>query len=393
MSRLDELINELCPYGVVYKQLWELTAWDKKFSGVEKYKQKKIIKYNYLLASDLKKFESSNGNVKILTTSITDKWAKEEDVADILSEGEIVCIPWGGNPVVQYFNGKFITGDNRIATSLNKEILDNKFLYYWLQSNLDVISSFYRGSGIKHPDMSKVLDLYIPVPPIEVQREIVRILDTFSKQTEKLTAELSAELEMRKKQYEYYRNKIFMFNNVSVVSLSEIADIGTGSSNTNEATEDGKYPFFVRSQEPLRKNDYEFDEIAIITAGDGVGVGRVFHYIEGKYALHQRAYRIHINQSNVIPKYCFHYMKSMFPDYINSSKFHSSVSSIRRPMLNAFPVPLPPLEEQQRIVNILDKYDAIYNEITQKISAEIELRRKQYEYYRDKLLTFKELDA
>ena len=75
--------------------------------------------------------------------------------------------------------------------------------------------------------------------------------------------------------------------------LCEIADISTGNSNTNEAVEDGKYPFFVRSQEPLRKNDFEYDEAAIITAGDGVGVGKVYHYIEGKYALHQRAYRMH----------------------------------------------------------------------------------------------------
>ena len=82
--------------------------------------------------------------------------------------------------------------------------------------------------------------------------------------------------------------------------LCEIADISTGNSNTNEAVEDGKYPFFVRSQEPLRKNDFEYDEAAIITAGDGVGVGKVYHYIEGKYALHQRAYRIHINTSEVM---------------------------------------------------------------------------------------------
>ena len=89
------------------------------------------------------------------------------------------------------------------------------------------------------------------------------------------------------------------------MQLADIADIGTGSSNTNEAVEDGKYPFFVRSQEPLRKNDFEYDETAIITAGDGVGVGKVYHYIEGRYALHQRAYRIHINTPEVVPKLLF----------------------------------------------------------------------------------------
>ena len=106
-----------------------------------------------------------------------------------------------------------------------------------------------------------------------------------------------------------------------MVQLADIADIGTGSSNTNEGFDEGEYPFYVRSQEPLRKNEYEFDETAIITAGDGVGVGKVFHYVEGKYALHQRAYRIHINTPNVYPKYLFYYMKSAFLPYIEKTMF------------------------------------------------------------------------
>ena len=173
--------------------------------------------------------------------------------------------------------------------------------------------------------------------------------------------------------------------------LCEIADISTGNSNTNEAVEDGKYPFFVRSQEPLRKNDFEYDEAAIITAGDGVGVGKVYHYIEGKYALHQRAYRIHINTSEVVPKYYFHYMKAKFLPYIQKTMFQGSVASIRRPMLNAFPVPVPPLDVQNRIVNVLDNFEKICSDLNIGLPAEIEARQKQYEYYRDKLLTFAEI--
>ena len=172
--------------------------------------------------------------------------------------------------------------------------------------------------------------------------------------------------------------------------LFEIADISTGNSNTNEAVEDGKYPFFVRSQEPLRKNNYEYDETAIITAGDGVGVGKVYHYIEGKYALHQRAYRIHINTPEVVPKYYFHYMKAKFLPYIQKTMFQGSVASIRRPMLNAFPVPIPSLDVQNRIVNVLDNFEKICSDLNIGLPAEIEARQKQYEYYRDKLLTFAE---
>lgn len=187
-------------------------------------------------------------------------------------------------------------------------------------------------------------------------------------------------------------SKGICFDNSTIewVTLSQIADIGTGNSNTNEELEDGKYPFFVRSQEVRRKNTFEYDETAIITSGDGVGVGKIFHYVEGKYALHQRAYRIHITDERVEPKFYFYYMKSSFLSYIEKASFHSSVTSIRRPMLNNFPVPIPSIEEQHRIVSILDRFDALCNDLTSGLPAEIEARRKQYEYYRDKLLSFSE---
>lgn len=169
----------------------------------------------------------------------------------------------------------------------------------------------------------------------------------------------------------------------------EIADISTGSSNTNEGFTEGKYPFYVRSQKPLRKNDYEYDETAIITAGDG-DVGKVFHYVEGKYALHQRAYRIHINTPEVLPRYYFHYMKSAFLPYIQKTMFQGSVASIRRPMLNQFPVPVPAMDVQRRLVDVLDNFESICTDLNIGLPAEIEARRKQYEYYLDKLLTFKE---
>ncbi len=205
VSKIEELLkNE----KVEWKKLWEVTIWDKKFNGVEKYKQKKVKKYHYYLAKELKNLIHENGNVRILTTNATNIYAFEEEVKDNVSYGEVVCIPWGGNPIVQYFKGSFITGDNRIATSINKEILDNKFLYYYLLNNIDYIASLYRGSGIKHPDMYKVLDMEIPIPSIKAQEKIVDILDKFTNYVTELQAELRAELQARNKQYEYYRNML-----------------------------------------------------------------------------------------------------------------------------------------------------------------------------------------
>ena len=179
-------------------------------------------------------------------------------------------------------------------------------------------------------------------------------------------------------------------NFIQVTSLGHMAEIGTGSSNTNEGLSKGAYPFYVRSQEVRYKNEYEYDETAIITSGDGVGVGKVFHYVDGKYALHQRAYRIHVTSDKLLPKFLFHYMRSKFPGYIEAASFHSSVTSIRRPMLTEFPVPVLPLSEQEKVVNLLDRFEKYCGSLSEGLPAEIEARKKQYEYYRDKLLDFKE---
>ena len=169
-----------------------------------------------------------------------------------------------------------------------------------------------------------------------------------------------------------------------------LADISTGSSNTDEGLDEGLYPFYVRSQKPLRKNEFEYDETAIVTAGDGVGVGKVYHFIEGKYALHQRAYRIHINTEKILPKFVYYYMTSEFLPYIEKSMFKGSVPSIRRPMLNNFLIPVPPIEKQREIVEILDSFSKLCEDVSEGLPAEIKARQKQYEYYRDKLLNFKE---
>lgn len=206
--KIRELIQTLCPDGVEYKRMWELTTWDKKFNGISRYKQPSVIKYHYFLANELKNLATEEGNVKLLFTSTSEQGVTTEDkVGKYLCEGEIVAIPWGGNPQVQYYKGKFVTSDNRIATSNDTCRLSNKFLYYWMISKLPIIASFYRGSGIKHPSMAKVLDLKIPVPPLPVQEEIVRILDTFTNVVEVLETELDA----RVRQYEYYRDKLLTF--------------------------------------------------------------------------------------------------------------------------------------------------------------------------------------
>ena len=311
------------------------------------------------------------------------------------------CTVWVGNKDVA------VSGH----TAIIHPSINSKYLAYYFQTTMFFKQKRKLAHGTKVIEVTpdKLNDIIIPVPPLSVQENIVKILDRFDKLNNDMSEGLPAEIKVRKKQYEYYRDTLLSFDDkacsqivkverereltrskaIKWLKLCDIADIGTGSSNTNEALEVGKYPFYVRSQDVKRKDTYEFDETAIITSGDGVGVGKIFHFVEGKYALHQRAYRIHITDENVLPKYFFYYMKATFLNYIEKNSFHSSVTSVRRPMLNNYLVPVPPLEEQERIVSILDRFDKLCNDISEGLPAEIEARQKQYEYYRDKLLTFK----
>ena len=249
MKSIDDLIAKYCPYGVEYKELWQLTIWDKKFNEVERDKQPTTISYHYFLADELEQMAVSGGTIKLLTTSPSNIFTSEEIADDKISEGEIVSIPWGGYPHVQYYKGRFLTADNRIATSRDIKVLDNKFLYYIMANRTRTINSFYRGSGIKHPSMARVLNLPIPLPHIEIQREIVRILDDFTG----LIDELEAELAARRKQYEQYRDRVLEsdIGTYKKVTVSDVfQDICSEGTHTdgNGKFYNGKIPW-LRPQE------------------------------------------------------------------------------------------------------------------------------------------------
>ena len=396
MSKLEELIQELCPDGVEYKTLGEIAVDIYRGAGITRdqvtAEGTPCVRYGEIYTTYgvwFDKCVSHTDESKLLSK----KYFEHGDILFAIT-GESVddiakCCAYIGHE-------KCLAGGDIVVLKHNQ---DPKYLSYVLATT-DARQQKSKGkvkSKVVHSSVPAIREIKVPIPPIEIQREIVRILDDYTENIVELQNQLTAEITARQKQYEFYRDKLLTFDVLRGGTidfrwrmLCEIADISTGNSNTNEAVEDGKYPFFVRSQEPLRKNDYEYDETAIITAGDGVGVGKVYHYIEGKYALHQRAYRIHINTPEVMSKYYFHYMKAKFLPYIQKTMFQGSVASIRRPMLNAFPVPVPPLDVQSRIVNVLDNFEKICSDLNIGLPAEIEARQKQYEYYRDKLLTFAE---
>ena len=178
-------------------------------------------------------------------------------------------------------------------------------------------------------------------------------------------------------------------NGVKYQTIKELAEVGTGSSNGNEAQDDGLYPFFIRSQTVKCKNDWEYDEEAIIIPGEG-GIGEIYHYINGKYAIHQRVYRIHFIDDSMNVKFAFHYFRAYFKQFIIKKAVSATVQSIRKPMIEDFSIPVPSPEIQKEIVQILDTFTEITAELTAELTTRLTARKKQYKYYRDQLLNFKE---
>lgn len=404
MSKIDELLAELCPDGVEFKYLWEVTAWDKKFNAVDNHKQKKTYKYVYLLASVLRKLAVEDGDVKLLSTggevygSTTEKLAGKN-----ISEGEIVAIPWGGKATVQYYSGKFVTADNRITTSLDTNILDNKYLYYFMLSKLSTIQSFYRGSGIQHPSMSKVLDMRLPVPPLEVQKEIVKILDTFTQLEAELSAELSAELEARRKQYEYYRNQLLTFADEGGVRWTTLGEIGKISMckriMKDQTASVGGIPFykigtFGKTPDAFISKDiydefkskYSYPKVGdILLSASGTIGRRVIFNGEPAYFQDSNIIWLANDETQVTNKFLYYIYET-----INWQTEGGTIQRLYNDNMARQKVPVPKLEEQNRIVSILDKFDSLVNDLSEGLPAEIAARRKQYEYYRTKLLTFKD---
>jgi len=365
MSRIETLIAELCPEGVEFKELGDV---------VNLQRGRRLVKSQLEESGDFAVYQNSltplgyytESNVKAGTTFV-------------------VCAGAAGE--IGYSESDFWAADD-VHFLLPPPHLESKFLFHFLLTQKHKIIGQVRRASIPRLSKTVLEKLRIPIPPLEVQREIVKVLDTFTK----LDAELDAELEARRRQYQYYRDALLSFGketDVRWTTLGEVATIGTGSHDTQDAIADGEYIFYARGREPLRLNEFDFDETAIITAGDGAGVGKVFHYAQGKYALHQRAYRI-VPDAAMNPRFVFHCIKSHFYAYIQKTSVSSSVTSLRRPMFLDFPIPVPSLNEQTRIVAILDKFDALVNDLTSGLPAEIAARRQQYEHYRDRLLRFKE---
>ena len=323
---------------------------------------------------------------------------------------EAILISGNGSQVghINFYKGKFNAYQRTyILGNFINQIL-SKFLHYYLKSELRnyIITNSKKGS-VPYITLPMLEKFQIPLPPLSVQQEIVRILDKFTQ----LEAELEAELDCRKRQYEYYRNKLLSYegNEVEWKTLGEVGTFIRGNGlQKKDLTTNGVpaihygqiYTYYGVSAEQtisfvspetakgLRKVDYG-DVIITNTSENIDDVGKAVAYCVKEQGVTGGHATIFKPSEKIIGKYLVYYTQTT--EFSNQKRKYAKgtkVIDISANDLAKITIPLPPLSEQQRIATILDKFDTLVNSISEGLPKEIALRRKQYEYYREKLLSF-----
>ena len=328
-------------------------------------------------------------------------------------DGETITVAGSGAYAgfVMYWNEPIFVGD-AFSIKANGEQVLPRYIYHFLLSIQEKIHDLKSGGGVPHVYAKDVARFVIPLPPLSVQQEIVRILDKFTE----LEAELEAELDCRKRQYEYYRNKLLTFSEIGEGTKVEWKTLG----EVGEVTKLAGFEFtnYVKYNDTgkiiaLRglnvKGSLDLSDVKYIDESDFSKLNRsklyindmLFTYVgtvgsvalipeNDKYYLAPNVARIRFLDKRINPRFMFHYFQSneFEKKQINRYLGSSSMKNLTMENIRKFQIPLPPLEEQQRIATILDKFDTLVNSISEGLPKEITLRRKQYEYYRERLLSF-----
>ena len=382
MSTLKELLKKHCPDGVEYIKLEDFCSF---IAGGDvpknNFSKEKTTKYNIPIISNGIGANALYGYTNIIKI--------DEPCISISARGTIGHCIYHEEPFFPIV---------RLICIIPNDICIPKFLKYFF----DNITIDVPKTGIPQLTIPMIKKTYVPVPPIEVQKEIVRILDEFSEKTNKLQELLHRETVLRKKQYEYYRGKLLTFGeDVEWKYLGEIGRVAMCKRVMKAETEkEGDIPFYkigtfgkkadaFISRELFEeyRNKYSFPKKGDILISASGTIGRTVIY-DGEPAYYQDSNIVWLehDESIILNKYLF-YCYQLKPWNITSG---GTIQRLYNDNIRNAKIPVPPLEEQERIVKILDQFDTLCNDITKGLPAEIELRKKQYEYYRDKLLTFKE---
>ena len=427
MSKLQELINKLCPNGVEFKPLREIGDFFGGLTGKSKEDfidgNARFISYmnvysNPALKLDLPDFVKINDGEKQNVVQYGDiLFTGSSETPNECGMSSVVTT----KPSEPLYLNSFCFGFRLIdINTFNLDFLKHLLRSYEVRSQIAKTAN-----GVTRFNISKKLfaNMMIPVPPIEVQEEIVRILDSFSD----YAAELQAELQARKQQYEYYRNLLLTFNpsaygcgtddeqkdgvttweghnyKIQWKKLGEIGNICMckrilkHQTNTKSGIPFYKIGTFGKVADSYISEDlfmeykkkYSFPQKGEILISASGTIGRAVIY-DGEDAYFQDSNIVWINndESMVLNKYLYY-----FYQIVDWNVEGGTIKRLYNTNLSNTPIPIPPLELQEKIVAILDRFETLVNDLTNGLPAEIAAVKDQYEYYRNKLLTFKKLSA
>ena len=395
MSKINDLIKEMCPNGVECKTIGEICYFQN----------------GYAFKSSLFK---SKGDILLRITNIDGKKIDLSDVKYIdvfdynidlspfkVGSDEIVIAMSGATTGKIGINrtGKLLYLNQRVGKITPRDDrMNNHFLYHYL---LNKVNYFYQlAGGGAQPNLSSdaIKNTIIPIPPIEVQEEIVRILDKFGE----LEAELEAELEVRKSQYEFWRGKIINMYDSKNIKLSDMAKIYDGTHSTPNYQENG-IPFIsvenisniYGTNKFISKEDYkkykikpEINDVFMTRIGT-IGKCSVFEK-QINLAYYVSLALIRPNTEIILPKYLKYVIESNIgkDELYKRTLVHAVPIKVNKDEIGKIVLPVPSIDDQKKIISKLDKFESLTESISSGLPAEIELRRQQYEYYRNKLLNF-----
>ncbi|MGJ7541126.1 restriction endonuclease subunit S [Brevibacterium luteolum] len=386
MSRIEELIRELCPRGVEFQQLGEV-ARIKAGPNINK----------RLIADRPGPYPVINSGREPL--GHVDHFNVEDDPIGIASRGSVGLVTWT--------KGRFFRGNlNYSCTVGDPSLLDSRFLYYYLLRSDPEIQALATHQGIPALNAGALKTLRVPIPPLELQREIVRVLDKFTQ----LEAELEAELEARRAQYDYYAGELLTIDeDVRRARIGDVATIVRGASprpiqkfiisdpegvpwiKIGDVPADGKYITRTAQRVTLEgaaKSRRVFPGDFVLS--NSMSFGRPYvSQIEG--CIHDGWLAISAFEDAFERDYLYYLLRSApVQDEFARRAGAGTVKNLNADIVRSVVIPVPPRADQKRVVELLDRFDALVNDISIGLPAELTARRKQYEYYRDRLLTFKE---
>ncbi len=375
MSRLRDLIEKLCPDGVEYKRLGEVLNYEQPTK--------------YIVQST----DYVEKGVPVLT-------AGQTFILGYTEEAEGIFKASTDNPVIIFDD--FTTSFHWVDFDFKVKSSAMKMLRPFPEADVVFRFVYYAMSCIKYETLehsrqwiSKYSDILIPIPPKEIQEEIVRILDKFTE----LEAELEAELDCRKRQYEHYRDKLLDFVKINGGGqaqiqwrrLEEVSDMQRGTMITQkDVKEKGDIPVVSGGTKPAYYcNMSNRTGETITVAGSGANAGYVAFWNIPIFVCD--AFSIKAKEM-CKTKYIYYWLLSK-QNKISATKTGAGVPHVHINNVAKLEIPIPPLDEQARIVSILDRFEKLCTDICEGLPAEIAARRQQYEHYRDLLLDFKPLTA